>query len=227
MKSFLRRWFHALLRVLDFLDYPNEAQWKRLKKKGRIVHGPGYYSTPIVKVYDHDDTKLIIGNYTCISETAIIMLGGDHAVDQTTTYPFRIRYGLPGAGRDGQPKVSGDIHIGSEVWVGQRAFIRGGLTIGDGAIIASNAVVTKDVPPFAIMGGNPAKVIRYRHTEEQRAALLDIRWWDWPEDEILRAVPLLASTDVDAFIDYARRRFPDGPGTTPADVPAPHDPFRD
>ena len=80
------------------------------------------------------------------------------------------------------------------------------MTIGDGAIVATGAVVTKDVPPYAIVGGVPAKVIRYRHTEEQREALLEIRWWDWPREEIVKAVPLLVSPDIDAFIQYARDR---------------------
>jgi hypothetical protein len=64
--------------------------------------------------------------------------------------------------------------------------------------------VTKDVPPFSIVGGIPAQVIGHRHTEEQREALLEIRWWDWPEDEVRAAVPYLASTDVEAFIEFAR-----------------------
>lgn len=227
MKSVLRFLYYALRRLLDSLEGPNEANWRRLKKAGRVVHGPGYYSIPIVKHYIHDETKLLIGNYSCISETAIVMLGGEHAIDWTSTYPFRIQLGLPGAGQDGMPRKTADTRIGSEVWVGQRAFIRSGVKIGDGAVIAANAVVTKDVPPFAIVGGNPGKVIRFRHTEQDREALLDIRWWDWPAEEIRRAAPLLSSPDVAAFIDYARLRFPAGPGTPAHDVPAPVNGYAD
>jgi hypothetical protein len=86
--------------------------------------------------------------------------------------------------------------------------------IGDGAVIAAGAVVTKDVPPYAIVAGNPAKVIRYRHTEEQRAALLEIKWWDWTDEEVREAVPLLAGSDIDAFIEYARARK--GVGSPPS-----------
>jgi carbonic anhydrase/acetyltransferase-like protein (isoleucine patch superfamily) len=81
-----------------------------------------------------------------------------------------------------------------------------GLTIGDGAVVATGAVVTKDVPPYAIVGGTPAKVIKYRFSEEQRAALLEIKWWDWPDDEIRRAVPYLAAKYIDRFIEYAHNR---------------------
>jgi acetyltransferase-like isoleucine patch superfamily enzyme len=221
----LRKWRRSLNRLHALLIGENEASWRRLVRAGRIESGPGTYGIPIVKDYVHDKTRLIVGNYCALSETALVMLGGEHNPDHVTSYPFRILLQLPGAGQDEVPVPTGDTRIGSDVWLTQRTFVRSGVTIGDGAVIASCAVVTKDVPPFAIVGGNPARVIRYRHTEEQRAALLEIRWWDWPEQEVRRAVPLLASSDIDAFIDYARRRFPQGPGTAPADVPAPVDPF--
>jgi chloramphenicol O-acetyltransferase type B len=138
--------------------------------------------------------------------TGTYLLGGQHPTDHVTTYPLRIHLEMEGAGSDGNPALRGDIHVGSDVWTGYGCWILSGVTIGDGAVVATGAVVTKDVPPFAIVGGVPAKVIRYRHTEEQREALLDIRWWDWPLQEIRAAVPLLAATDIDAFIDYAREK---------------------
>jgi len=87
-------------------------------------------------------------------------------------------------------------------------------------------VVTKDVPPFAIMVGNPARLIKYRIAEEHhREALLKIRWWDWPEAEVRRAVPLIADARMDEFIEYANKRFPEGPEGPIGEVPAPADPF--
>jgi acetyltransferase-like isoleucine patch superfamily enzyme len=151
-----------------------------------------------------------VGNYSSLGGT--FFLGGQHPHKTVTTYPFRINYRLPGAGEDGCPVPTGDTYVGSDVWCGYGTWIQSGVRIGDGAVIASGAVVTRDVPDYAIMGGVPAKVIGWRHTEEQRAALVEIRWWDWPEEEILEALPYLTSEDIDAFIEYARARRPAAPG---------------
>lgn len=220
-----RKLWRSLNRVLAVVVGENELTWRRLIREGRIERGSQSYGVPIVKHYMWDDTRLTVGKFSELSETAIVMLGGEHDPNHVTVYPLRINYQLPGAAQDGVPLRTGDTHIGSDVWVSQRSYIRSGVTIGDGAVVAACAVVTKDVPPYAIVGGNPARVIRYRHNEAQCEALLEIRWWDWPLDEVKRAVPLLASSDVDGFIDYARRRFPNGPGSATADVPAPFDPF--
>ena len=180
----------------------DEAVLRRLQRRGRVVYGTGTFGVPVVHAFPHDPTRLIVGNYCSIGGT--YLLGGQHALDHVTTYPLRINLGLEGAGRDGMPAPRGDIHVGSDVWTGYGCSIPGGVTIGDGAIVATGAVVTKDVPPYAIVGGVPARVIGHRHTEEQREALLEIRWWDWPLERIREAVPLLASRDIDAFIEYAR-----------------------
>ncbi len=101
---------------------------------------------------------------------------------------------------------SKDSFIGSDVWLCDNAIVLTGIRIGHGAIIGAGAVVTKDVPDYAIVGGNPAKVISYRFPEEQRKALLDIAWWDWPDEDVRDAVPLIAGKDVDALIAYAAER---------------------
>ncbi|TWG91850.1 acetyltransferase-like isoleucine patch superfamily enzyme [Nocardioides sp. J9] len=210
---FLRWLKHALLRGHDAVVGSNLAVVNRLRRAGRLEIGAHCYSLPIIKYYEHEDSKLVVGKYSPLSETAIVMLGGEHPSDTVSQFPFRIHFRMPGAGQDGNPVPSTDTVIGSDVLVYQRAFIRGGVTIGHGAIVASNAVVTKDVPPYAIVGGNPARVIRYRYTEEQIAELLDIAWWDWSDEEVKEAVPLLTGKDVDAFIAWARERHP---RTTPA-----------
>jgi hypothetical protein len=204
--TFLRWLRHALRRSHDAVVGPHLAQQRRLVKAGRMTIGQHTYGIPIIKTYDHDKTRLLVGAYSALSEEAIVMLGGEHAIDRVTTFPLRIRLQLPGAGEDGIPVPTGDTVIGSDVWLTMRTFVRSGVTIGDGAIVASGAVVINDVPPFAIVGGNPAKVIRYRFSPEQIEALLEIRWWDWPDDLVVEATPLLCGTDIDAFIEWAREQ---------------------
>ncbi len=204
--TFLRWLRHALRRGHDAVLGAEYAQQRRLVKAGRMTVGRHSYGIPVIKTYTHDTTRLSIGAYSAVSETAIVMLGGEHAVDRVTTFPLRIVLKLPGAGQDGIPVPTGDTVIGNDVWVTQRAFIRSGVTVGDGAIVAAGAIVTKDVPAYAVVGGNPAKVLRYRFTPEQIEALLGIRWWDWPDDLVVEATPLLCGTDIDAFITWAHEQ---------------------
>jgi chloramphenicol O-acetyltransferase type B len=206
--TFLRWLRHALRRAHDAVLEPNYAQQRRLIKAGRMTVGRHTYGLPVIKTYVHDSTRLVVGAYSALSETAIVMLGGEHAVDRVTTFPLRISLKLPGAGEDGIPVRTGDTVIGSDVWVTQRTFIRSGVRIGDGAIVAAGAIVIDDVPAYAIVGGNPAKVIRYRFSPEQIEALLEIRWWDWPDELVVEATPLLCGTDIDAFIAWAREHGP-------------------
>lgn len=184
------------------------AVFRRLQKQGRVVYGPGSYGVPTIHTFMLQNQKLIVGNYSSVG--SIIMLGGEHAPDRITTYPHRIWFHMEGAGEDGFPVPTGDTVIGSDVWACYNAIILSGVHIGDGAIVAGGAMVTKDVPPYAVVGGNPGRILKYRFDEEQIAALLEIKWWNWPEEEIRAAVPLLADKDVDKFIAYARERFPDG-----------------
>jgi acetyltransferase-like isoleucine patch superfamily enzyme len=95
--------------------------------------------------------------------------------------------------------------IGHDVWVGTRVFVRDGVNIGNGAIVAAGAVVVKDVPDYAIVGGVPARVIRSRFADEAIRELLEIEWWNWSEDKLREAQPLFVRDDVDAFIKWARR----------------------
>lgn len=180
-------------------------QWNRLLRSGKVVLGHASYGEPpIVRTFRYDHSRLIIGKYSQVGGT--YMLGGQHAIKHVTTYPLRWRLDLPGAGEDGNPARRGDIVVGSDVWTGFGCWVQAGVTIGDGAVVATGAMVTKDVAPYAIVGGVPAKVIAYRHTEEQRAALLEIRWWDWSDEEVLEAVPYLSSEDIDTFIEYAYKK---------------------
>lgn len=96
--------------------------------------------------------------------------------------------------------------IGHDVWIGARSFVRDGVKIGNGAIVAAGAVVVKDVPDYAIVGGVPAKLIRYRFSEAVIAELLALEWWNRSEEDLRQAQPLFASDDIDSFLKWARRK---------------------
>lgn len=149
--------------------------------------------------FDFVGDKLIIGKFCMIaSDVTFIMNGANHLTDAISTYPFAVfGHGWEHAMDGKQYPQKGDITIGNDVWIGYRATIMAGVTIGDGAIIAANATVTKDVAPYAIVGGNPALEIRKRFTDEKIGRLLDIKWWDWPIEKITENVQLLTGKDVE------------------------------
>ena len=180
----------------------------RLQKSGRVEYGVGTYGAPKIEFFNHDSTRLLVGSYTSIANMATFILGGNHPTDRVTTYPLRVRMGLPGAGADGYPYSKGDIRVGSDVWVGHGALVVSGVSIGHGAVVASRSVVIKDVPAFAVVAGNPARIVRFRHTERQRESLLKIAWWDWPPARVAAASDMLCSGDIDAFIAWAGEASP-------------------
>ena len=161
----------------------------------------GSYGQPFVAYNKGDHAVVTIGRYCAIAAGVSFMPGGNHRTDWVSTYPFRLRYGLDGALRDGHPTTKGDITVGNDVWIGSDALILSGLTIGDGAVVAAKTVVTKDVPPYAIVAGNPSRVVSMRFTEQQRAGLLAIKWWEWPEETILERVASLNGGGIDEFLE--------------------------
>lgn len=164
--------------------------------------GEGTFGVPTIHSWG-EGTQLLIGKYCSIAKGVNIFLGGEHRTDWVTTYPFSALW--PEAKHiPGHPKSKGNVIIGNDVWIGALSCILSGVQIGDGAVVGAGALVTKDVPPYAIVGGNPAKIIRYRFDEATIEALLQIRWWDWPKEEISQALPLLLSPDIAGFIEYCR-----------------------
>ena len=143
--------------------------------------------------FDFTGDKLVIGKFCMIaSGVTFIMNGANHLTDAISTYPFAIfGHGWEGAMEGKQYPTKGDTIIGNDVWIGYNATIMAGVTIGDGAIIAANSTVTKDVAPYAIVGGNPATEIRKRFDEDRIRKLLDLKWWDWPIEKITANVHLL------------------------------------
>lgn len=159
------------------------------------------YGTPLIW-NDANSAKLTIGKFCSISHNVRILLGGNHRTDWVTTYPFGH------VNRDvfdkfngvGHPSTKGNVVIGNDVWIGENATILSGVTIGDGAVIANSSHVIKNVEPYSIVGGNPAKFIKYRFTKEQIEKLLEIQWWNWSDDKINEFTPLLCNQDIDKFI---------------------------
>ncbi len=142
-----------------------------------------------------------IGSFCSIGDNVEIFIGGNHRVDWITTYPFGHIHEeeFPHHG-EGHPASNGDVVIGNDVWLGSGCTIMSGVTIGDGAVVAAKSVVTKDVPPYAIVGGNPAKVIRLRFTLSQIERLLKKPWWELPDERIKDLIPLLCSDRVEELI---------------------------
>jgi len=127
---------------------------------------------------------------------------GNHRSDFVTTYPFAtLRKYWPSVPPNCNDHVAkGDVLIGNDVWIGASAFLASGISIGDGAVVAAHAVVTRDVPPYAIVGGNPARQIRFRFAESVISDLLRICWWNWPDEKVDRFLPLILSSSMDEFI---------------------------
>jgi len=140
-----------------------------------------------------NDEKLIIGKYCSIACGAKFMFtSGNHNMASLSTYPFPIfdeEWGLNGADITDAWDNNGDIVIGNDVWIGYEAVIMQGVHIGDGAIIGTRAVVTKDVPPYTIVGGVPAKEIRKRFSKDVIAQLIELQWWNWDDETVQKNLP--------------------------------------
>jgi acetyltransferase-like isoleucine patch superfamily enzyme len=143
-----------------------------------------------------------IGKFCSIAENLQFIMRGSHMMNWVTTYPFQVVWGMDVPLHDLPPHSP--ISIGNDVWIASSVKIKQGVKIGDGAVLATECFVTKDVPPYAVVGGNPAKIIKYRFTEEQIKDLLEIRWWNWNDEEIKKIVPLLVSDNIDEFIKTAK-----------------------
>lgn len=145
--------------------------------------------------------RLKIGKFCSISWNVTIYLGGNHRMDWIALYPFSPEDGRwPEAeGIEDFLTTKGDVTIGNDVWIGSDVIIMSGVTIGDGAAIGAGSVVTGDVEPYAIVAGNPARLVKKRFGDEDIVRLLEVSWWDWPEEKIRRNIRLLCSGDIDTL----------------------------
>ncbi|WP_078349660.1 CatB-related O-acetyltransferase [Mucilaginibacter pedocola] len=166
---------------------------------------PANFEKNVLYHFDFIGDKLIIGKFCAIaSGVKFIMNGANHESRPISTFPFAIfRNGWEKIMEGQNPKekfpYKGDTVIGNDVWIGYEATIMPGVTIGDGAVIASKAVVTKDVAPYTIVGGNPAKLIRKRFEADDAARLQKIAWWNWSAEKITEHLLLINSGDIDAL----------------------------
>ena len=140
--------------------------------------------------------KVTIGNFCSVAE-GVEFIFGDHALDTVSTYP--LRHLLKKEPVNNDAVCRGPITVGNDVWIGRRALIMANVQIGDGAVVAAGAVVTRDVPPYTVVGGVPARVIKTRFTGDQIEQLRSIAWWNWPDTKILQHLDLFYS-DVESFI---------------------------
>jgi len=157
-------------------------------------------------IYSWGGFEVSIGKFCSLSK-GIVIVGGEHNLHWVSTFPLRERFRLPGRGQDGHPTYKGPVTIGHDVWIGMGAFILSGVTIGDGSVVAARSVVTRDVPPYAIVAGNPAQVVRYRFEPDTIAALLRIKWWEWDLSRTVGNVNWLNGSGVEDFV----KRFDPGP----------------
>lgn len=144
-------------------------------KVGKMSYGPLDVST-----WGNQNEKLVIGNYVSIASNVKFLLGGNHRIDTFSTYPFKVKV----LGESTEATTKGKIVVEDDVWIGMDAMILSGVTIGKGAVIAARSVVTKDIAPYSIVGGNPAKLIRYRFDEKRINELISVDFSDLNDEFI-------------------------------------------
>jgi len=177
---------------------------KEALKNKRFHIGDYTYGVPKVKGFaiGVNQGHLKIGKYCSIATEVVIFLGGYHRDDWITTFPFMLfPEDWPGATEiKGHPRTNGNVVIGNDVWVGHRAMIMSGVTIGDGAVVGAGSVVTKDVKPYEVVAGNPASHIRFRFSEDVIKRLLKVAWWDWHPKTVAKHTGLLCSPNTSRFM---------------------------
>ena len=187
--------------MVNFFLIITNILWTQIISKfqpslGRIKIGDYTYGNPIVMSFRPND-MVIIGKFCSIANDVLLISGGEHRYDIVTTYPLKSRFKEK---CEVDAENRGPIRIGNDVWIGSRSIILSGISVGDGAIIGAGAVVTHDVPPYAIVAGVPARIVKYRFSQEQIKKLFDIAWWNWSIDKITNNIEFFYG-DVNDFIN--------------------------
>lgn len=159
-----------------------------------LTKGAYTYGNPIRR---GTGNKVTIGKFCSIAEGVIFDGGFSHNTNNISTFPFHT---FVDSSLESNIVIKGDINIGNDVWLGEQSVIMSGVTIGHGAVIGMRAIISKNVPPYAIVVGAPQRILRMRFDPDRIKKLLDIAWWDFSESDIILAAPLLQSNDIDKFI---------------------------
>ncbi len=165
-------------------------------------HGHSFDDCARYLIPDEGADRLVIGSYCSIGSGAAFIMAGNqgHRNEWISTFPFYWMSEVEAfEGAENGYLPAGDTVIGNDVWIGSEAIVMPGVRIGDGAVIGTRALVTKDVEPYAIVGGNPARTIRKRFDERQIELLLEMQWWNWPEERLRAAMATLTSGNVEAL----------------------------
>jgi acetyltransferase-like isoleucine patch superfamily enzyme len=165
-----------------------------------MIMGEYTYTGAGFDIREFFDNSISIGRYCSIADRVTIFGGGEHYTDRVSTYPFGTLLGL---GDQPDSTTRGPVIIGNDVWIGSQVTILSGVTIGDGACIGAGAVVTRDIDPYAVAYGVPARVQRYRFDPELVRRLQACAWWDWPDEKVAEYVHFLQSNDIAAFLEAA------------------------
>lgn len=167
---------------------------------GRHSYG---FDTKTFRIF-MEHARIEVGSFCSIGPEVRILAGSEHITTRATTFPLNALLFDPAGGNALDAIDRGKTTIGNDVWIGLGAVILSGVLVGDGAVIGAGAVVGRSVPPYAVVVGNPARIIRYRFPDETRRRLLTLAWWEWDDDEVTALRQAFAG-DVDRFLEQAER----------------------
>ena len=191
--------------IRDHITNPTITAGKYSYYSG-YYHGHSFDDCARYLFPDRDDVdKLVIGSFCSIGSGASFIMAGNqgHRHNWISSFPFFYMPEIEAFNKAINGfENAGDTVVGNDVWIGSEAMIMPGVKIGDGAVIGSRSLVTKDVAPYTIVGGNPAKPIKKRFSDEEIQILLDIKWWDWDEDILTEAIPLICSGNIQSLFDF-------------------------
>ncbi len=191
--------------LVDFVA--RRTSYLRNRAQGNVQVGSFTYGSPIIRNLPNAYSQVSIGKYCSIGREVIFLTGGNHHLDWISTFPLKDKVAMTSAiNSDGHSFSKGPIRVGNDVWIGDSAVILSGVTIGDGAVIGAYSVVARDVAPYSIVVGNPARVVRSRFSPDDVDFLLRSKWWDKDISWVIAHADLLQSADISAL----RRILEDG-----------------